>query len=121
MVATAACMSNYFAHILRVESIEHIEEVLSIRRMSLGKVVWKILHELGILHEMREEVLYRELLILWYIDELHIDKFEELLLISKNCSKKVFVHHDFWRKIELHCRDDNMDLLRGIVQDISTL
>ena len=121
MVATAACMSNYFAHILRIESIENIEEVLSVRRMTLGILIRQVHHEDRIILEVREEFLDRELLILWYVDHLDIRKFEELLLISKNCYEKVFVHHDFWRKIELHCRHDERDLLIGIVQDMSML
>ena len=64
MVATAACMSNYFAHILRVESIENVEEVLSVRWMTLGILIRKVHHEDGIILEVWEEFLGRELLIL---------------------------------------------------------
>ena len=102
MVATATSMSNYFAHILRVESIENVEEVLSVRRMTLGILIRKVHHEDRIILEVWEEFLDRELLILWYVDHLDIRQFEELFLVCKNCSEKVFVHHDFWRKIELH-------------------
>ena len=115
MVATEASMSNYFAHILRVESIENVEEVLSVRWMTLGILIREVHHEDRIILEVREEFLDRELLILWYVDHLDIRKFEELLLVSKNCSEKVFVHHDFWRKIELYYRDDNKNVVRCVV------
>ena len=121
MVATATSMSNYFAHILRVESIENVEEVLSVRRMTLGILIREIHHEDGIILEIGKKFLDRELLILWNVDHFDFRKFEELLLISKNCSEKVFVHHDFWRKIELHCRHDNKDFVREIVQDMTML
>ena len=106
MVTTAAGMSDYLAHILRVESIENVEEVLSVRGMTLGILVWEVHHEDRIILEVGEEFLDRELPILWYVDHLDICKFEELLPIGKNCSEKVFVHHDFWREIELHWRDE---------------
>ena len=115
MVATAACMSNYFAHILRIESIENVEEVLSVRRMTFGILIRKVHHEDRIILEVGEELLDRELLILWYVDHLDICKFEELLLVCKNCSEKVFVHHDFWRKIELYYRNDNKNVVRCAV------
>ena len=102
MVTTAAGMSDYLAHILRVESIENVEEVLSVRRMTLGILIRKVHHEDRIILEVGEEFLDRELLILWYVDHLDICKFEELLLVCKNCSEEVFVHHDFWRQVELH-------------------
>ena len=115
MVATATSMSNYFAHILRVESIENVEEVLSVRRMTLGILIRKVHHEDRIILEVGEEFLDRELLILWYVDHLDIRQFEELLLVSKNCSKEVFVHHNFWRKIELYYSDDNKNVVRCMV------
>ena len=70
--------------------------------MTLGILVWEVHHEDGILLEVREEVLDRELLILWNTNELDIIKFEELLFVCKNRSKEVFVHHDVWRKVKLH-------------------
>ena len=115
MVTTAAGMSDYLAHILRHESIENVEEVLSVRWMTLGILVWEVHHEDRIILEVGEEFLDRELLILWYVDHLDIRKFEELLPIGKNCSEEVFVHHDFWRKIELYYRDDNKNVVRCAV------
>ena len=99
MIAAAAGMGDDAAHVVRVESIKDIKEVLSIRGMSLGKFVRKVEHEYGILLEMREEILDRELIILWHVDELDILQFEELLPLSKNRSEEVFVHHDIWREV----------------------
>ena len=115
MVATAAGMSDYLAHILRHESIENVEEVQSVRRMTLGILIREIHHEDGIILEIGKKFLDRELLILWNVDHFDFRKFEELLLISKNCSEKVFVHHDFWRKIELYYRNDNKNVVRCAV------
>ena len=115
MVATAAGMSDYLAHILRVESIENVKEVLSIRGMTLGILIRKVHHEDRIILEVGEEFLDRELLILWNVDHFDFRKFEELLLIGKNCSEEVFVHHDFWRKIELYYRNDNKSVVRCVV------
>ena len=102
MTADMFCMSDHSAQVVRIESVKHVEEVLSIGWMPLRKLVWEVHHEGLILLEVRHEVLDRELLILWDNNELYICEFEECFPLCKNCTKEVFIHHDVWREIKLH-------------------
>ena len=69
-------------HVGWVECVEDVEEVGSAGEVVLWHGVREVLHEGLVRAQVRHESLYRDLLIPWHVDLLHLVYLEELLLAS---------------------------------------
>ena len=78
--------------VLRVDSIEDVEEVFTVGTFIIRILVLEVNVELIIILESRPHLVYRELIKVRYIDVVHLILLQQKLLILEDFTKKVFVH-----------------------------
>ena len=84
--------------------VENIEEILSRWSFAGWVFVKEVLRELGILLELRPQVLNRKLIIVWHRDLKHLSFLHEVLLARKDVFQEVFVDDILIRQIILNYR-----------------
>ena len=95
-------MSNHPLNVLRLQSVEHVPEVFTVRGMATRELVRQICHELRVVFEVLEQGFDSEFWVPGHADEANILEFEKLLFVSKHALEEVFVHHHVWREVQLH-------------------
>ena len=86
-----------------MHSVQHIVEVLPRWAFARGKGIREVLQHLRVIGELGPDVLHRQLLILRYLDVLHILLLEELLLLRQDLLEEVLVQHMVRGHVVLHC------------------
>ena len=86
---------------VRLQRVEHVEEVISGWALALWIFVWKVGHEDGILLEHREHGLHRKLIVVGNGHFVVIRLLEQLLLAFEDVFQEIFGHHRLVREIEL--------------------
>ena len=87
------CMLDHISEPVLVNGVEYVEEVLSIRKLALGKARWHVLAHLGIILEPRVEILHGKFVESGYINVLYFGDLEHHLLTSQDLAKEVLVAH----------------------------
>ena len=65
-------MGNHPLNVLRLQGVEHVPEVFTVRGMSTRELVRQICHELRVVFEMLEQGVDGELWIPWDVNEADI-------------------------------------------------
>ena len=82
-------MMHDLVKVFWMEGIEDVKEVFPRRSLVLGVLGREVLHELGILFEIRPKALHRELIVMWYLDLVHIGLQHEGLLAGEHLLQEV--------------------------------
>ena len=98
-------MVNQSSNVLRLESVQDVEEVLSSRVATLGQGVREVLHELGVTFHLLLEVLDAELIELRHHYEVDVLQRHELLLVGKDHLQEIPVDHGIRRDVQLDCNE----------------
>ena len=105
LVAFFMRMLNYLGHVLRVEAVKDVEEVLSLRDHSLRKSVREILHKPLVLLLYGPQIYDSKLLIHRNVDKADLGNWHQLLFISQHLLEEVLMKHFLIGKIELYYRE----------------
>ena len=74
-----------------VDGVQHVVEVISVDRLALGHLRWKILHDLDVVLEPREEILDAELIEPGDLDELDVGDLQQALLARQHLAEEILV------------------------------
>ena len=77
---------------LRIERVEHVEEVLPRRALALGVLIREVPHEEVVAGELRPQCFDRDLLIVWHLDRRDVGLLDQCLLVGQYLLEEVFVH-----------------------------
>ena len=94
-------MLHDLREVVRMDCVQHVEEVLAWWPLALRVLVREKLHHLCVLHEHREDGLDAELRVLRHRDFLDLRLLQQVLFADEDCLKEVFVHHGLVREVEL--------------------
>jgi len=89
---------------VRLDGVDHVEEVLSGWTFVLREDVGKVLRHIRIFCELRPEGPDGELIIMRHFNELYILLVEQLLLLGEYLLQKVFVDRLGRRQVVLNCK-----------------
>ena len=87
--------------VIRVQRVEHVEKVVARRAFALRISVRKVRHELGVLRELRIEILHAQLVVVRHLDEPDFGFLQQLLLAREDLLQVVLVDHGLVWQIKL--------------------
>ena len=90
-------------HVLVLQRVEHVPEVLALRQPAVDLRVRQVQHEGRVLLHERPELLHRELVVPWHLDGVHFRLVQEPLLLRKYGLQEVLVDSVGRRQIVLNC------------------
>ena len=94
---------DQLGHVVGVEGVHDVEEVLAGGIASLGQRVGEVLLELGVVLEVRLQVDHAQLVVLRHRDEPDVLERHQLLLVRQEEPQEVLRDHGLRRDVELHC------------------
>ena len=94
---------------LRMQSVQHVEEVLPRRSLVLRVLVREVLGEVRVLLHLRVDLLDGELIVMWHLDEGHLRFQQQVLLAAKDLLKKVLVDYGLVREIHLKAAKQKLE------------
>ena len=92
------------AQVLGVDRVQHVEEVLPRRPLVLRVLGREVLHELGVLLELRPEAADRELVVVGHLDVVHGGLQQQRLLAREDLLEEVVGHQVLVREVVLLCK-----------------
>ncbi len=87
--------------VIRVQRVEHVEKVVPRWAFALRICIREVRHELGVLRELRIEILHAELVVVRHLYEPDICFLHQLLLAREDLLQVVLVDHGLVWEIEL--------------------
>ena len=94
--------------VVRMQSVEDIEEIISGRPFSFRINIRKIGHHCRILAKLRIESLHREFIVMRHLDHCHLGLLQQLFLAGQYCLEEVLIHDGLVRQVELEADDKQM-------------
>ena len=85
--------------------VEDLHEVFAWRTLAFRISIREMGHELGVLRELRVQILDGQFVVVWNLDESNVGLLEKLLLACQDLLEEVFVDHGLVREIKLDCTE----------------
>ena len=92
------------AKVVRVDGVEDVEEVLTMRSFVFRVLVWEIAVHDRIVFELWPQCLRGQLLIMRHFDDVHLVLLQQLLLAGQHILEEVLVDEWLWWQVELQTK-----------------
>ena len=92
---------HHLREVVRVDSVQHVEKVVTWWALAFRVLVREELHHLRVLLEHREDGLDAELLVLRHLDVGDLGLLEQVLFAGEDCLEEVFVDRGLVRQVVL--------------------
>ena len=100
-VSLFICMVDRLLHLLGIKCIPDVIEIVSITLATFGKDIRKVLLDQGLLANISIQVLDRNLIKEWRVDELDLVHLQQPLLALQDILHEVLRHHLIWHHVVL--------------------
>ena len=96
-------MRDHLPDILVVQCIQQVEEEFTVRAAARWVIIGHVLHHIGVVFELREQVLHTQFIVTWDHDELDILKLHHLLLTGQHKTNIILGDH---LKLRVNCEGE---------------
>ena len=101
-VPLLVCVLSDLLQVGRLESVNQVEEVLSIRNSSLRHLRWEEPHELLVRLKHWPQFDDGKFIVLRNGDSFDLVQTQKRLFFNEDLFEEIFVEHPVWRQVQLH-------------------